>query len=89
VSGAATGGVVSDVASPVPTGKTVAYKIALESAAFPAFMQRQVYVEAGAYLEAYVNLYKDASMAYLPRVQIVDAFADPLVAPATRRWPRR
>ena len=73
------GGVVNSVATPVPTGYTTAYNLIPESATYAVFWQRQFMVEAGAYIEATVNLRKDAAMTYLPRFQIVDVFADPLV----------
>lgn len=64
------GGVTSSVSTPVPSGIATVYNIALESADYVGFWQREVSVPAGASVKLTSYLRKDAAMAYLPRVQV-------------------
>lgn len=74
------GGVVVWGSSPAPAGYGGSYNLVPESADHLCFYQTgEVLVPAGGYVRAKIYLRKDSSMSYLPRVQIVDIFADPLV----------
>ena len=72
------GGIVTAVATPLVTGRLRSYQHACESASYPVFMERRATVEPGRAIYVTAWLRKDVSMAYLPRVQVLDAFADPL-----------
>lgn len=72
------GGIISSVVDVVPTGKARSYRLACETTSYPGFMQSRVTVGAGETLRVRCWLRKDAAMAYLPRVQIILASADPL-----------
>lgn len=72
------GGITSSVASPVPTGYSTAYNIALANASIEGFWQREISVSPGASVNIEMWLRKDASMAYLPRCIIFNkASTDP------------
>lgn len=73
------GGVVNSVSSPVFGSRPRSYQHVCESADYPVFRQEEVLVEPGDTLFVTGWFRKDASMSYLPRLQIVDYFADPLV----------
>ena len=73
------GGVVNSVSSPVPSGKSLAYQHVCESADYPVFRQERMVVDPRRWVYCHVHLRKDASMAWLPRAQIIDRYADPLV----------
>ena len=73
------GGIVTSVATPVYGTRSVSYQHACESASYPVFMQRAVMIEPNGWLFVRAWLRKNASMsAYLPRIWIVDPFANPL-----------
>lgn len=75
------GGIVTSVSSPVYDSSRVrSYQHAPESATYPVFMQRQVYVPPGGsiYVRCYVR--KDSSMSYLPRLWIFSADKEPLLS---------
>lgn len=75
------GGVVNSVASPVPTGHTIAYQHVCESADYPVFRRWALQVQPGARLRVVGWLRKDVSMTYRPRLQIIGQDADPLFDP--------
>jgi len=72
------GGIVTAVATPLVTGRLRSYQHACESATFPCYWQRRATVEPGHRISVTAWLRKTVAMAYLPRVQIIDPFADPL-----------
>lgn len=73
-----TGGIVTSQTSVKPTGYTQAYLHALESATYPAFWTKAFSVEPGKTVNIEVQLRKDASMAYLPRVYLMASVGNPL-----------
>lgn len=76
------GGIVSSVASPVYDASRVrSYNAVCESADYPAFLQRQVWVPDGGSLFVRCYARKDASMSYrLPRLWVFSADKEPLVS---------
>lgn len=72
------GGVVTSQTSVKPTGYTQAYLHALESATYPAFWTKSFSVEPGKTVAVEVQLRKDASMAYLPKVYLMSNDDNPL-----------
>jgi hypothetical protein len=76
------GGIVTAVATPLVTGRLRSYQHACESAISPCYWQRRATVEPGHAISVTAWLRKDMAMAYLPRVQIIDPFADPLAMEA-------
>ncbi len=75
------GGITSSVVSPVfDASRPRSYNAVCESATYPIFFQRLVQVPAGGsvYVRCYVR--KDASMAYLPRLQVFSAEKEPLLS---------
>jgi hypothetical protein len=66
------------VPTPIVTGRLRSYRHACESVTYPVFMERRATVEPGHAISVTAWLRKDAAMAYLPRVQVIDPFADPL-----------
>ena len=73
------GGIVNSNVVTVPAGKTISYQFLPESATYPVFKETRTLVEPGQTLIVHWWLRKNAVMAYLPRAQIIDVFADPLV----------
>jgi len=73
------GGVVNSTEAVKPTGKDRSYQHIPESASYPVFKQERLSIAAGAAVIVHYWMRKDASMAYLPRTQIIDQHADPLV----------
>ena len=73
------GGIVNSNVVTVPSGKAISYQFLPESATYPVFKETRTLVEPGQTLIVHWWLRKDAAMAYLPRAQIIDVFADPLV----------
>jgi hypothetical protein len=72
-----TGGGIVDSETTIKLGVR-SFKHNCTSATYPTFMQRTYTLEPGETLRVRAYVRKDASMAYLPRIWIVDAFADPL-----------
>lgn len=72
------GGVVTSQNTIVPTGYSLAYIHALESATYPCFWRKYFSVPAGTSLSIEVQLRKTASMAYLPRVYLMESIGNPL-----------
>lgn len=64
------GGVTTSVATPVPTGLTRSYQLALENASVEGFFNRRVNVPVGKTITLKLYLRKSASMTYLPRVWV-------------------
>lgn len=73
------GGVVTSQTSVKPTGYTQAYLLDPESATYPVFFTKTFTVSAGEVVDVEVQLRKDASMTYLPRVYLVKSIENPLV----------
>lgn len=74
------GGVTTKQAVTVPTGYASSMQTVLESATKKGYWQKEIIIGAGASVNITMNLRKDASMAYLPRVIVfnkasVDPFA--------------
>ena len=76
------GGVTTSVATPVPTGFTRSYQLALENATVEGFFNRRVNVPAGKTITLTMYLRKDASMTYLPRVWVHKYGTEPFTTPA-------
>lgn len=72
------GGVVTSQATTKPDGYTQAYQHALESVTYPAFWYKTFSVEPGKTVNIEVQLRKDASMTYLPRVYLMASIENPL-----------
>jgi hypothetical protein len=53
-----------------------------ESSTYQIIVQQVHEIQPNEWLYVDVRMRKDTSMAWLPRIQIVDAFDDPLVRPA-------
>lgn len=62
------GGITTKQTTTKPTGKTFSMQTALESASAEGFWQKEITVSAGASVSISLNLRKDASMTYLPRI---------------------
>jgi len=76
------GGNTSSQIVTVPPGRTLAYRLVPASATYRIHYRRAYTVQPGETLSLTAWLRKDAAMAYLPRVQIVDP-ADDELADAT------
>lgn len=72
------GGVVTSQTAVKPTGYTQAYLLDPESAIYPVFFTKQFNVEPGKTVGIEVQLRKDASMTYLPRVYLMASIGNPL-----------
>jgi hypothetical protein len=72
------GGIIELQSTTKPTGYAHAYQMALESADSPCFYKRTFTVAAGESVNIEVYLRKDAVMAYLPRVYLMESIDDPL-----------
>jgi hypothetical protein len=72
------GGVVTSQTSVKPTGYTQAYLLDPESATYPVFFTKQFSVEPSKTVNVVVQLRKDASMTYLPRVYLMASIGNPL-----------
>jgi len=72
------GGVVTSQTSVKPTGYTQAYLLDPENATYPVFFTKQFSVEPGKTVDVEVQLRKDASMTYLPRVYLMASIGNPL-----------
>lgn len=75
------GGVVTSQTSTKPTGYVQAYTHALESATYPCFWYKTFTVAAGEEVSVEVQLRKTASMAYLPRVYLMNSIENPIADP--------
>lgn len=73
------GGIILSQTTTKPTGYTQGYRHALASASYPAFWYKQFSVEPGKTVNIEVQLRKDASMTYLPRVYLMASIGNPLV----------
>lgn len=72
------GGIVTSQVSVKPTGYDIAYLLALESATKYCFQKKSFNVAAGETVNIEVQLRKDASMTYLPRVYLMASIGNPL-----------
>ena len=72
------GGVVTSQNAVMPAGYSIAYLLDPESAVYPVFFTKIFTVSAGEIVDVEVQLRKDASMAYLPRVYLVKSIENPL-----------
>lgn len=72
------GGVVTSQVTVKPDGYTQAYLLDPESAVYPVFFTKQFSVEPGKTVSVEVQLRKDASMTYLPRVYLMASIGNPL-----------
>ena len=76
------GGIVTSQTASPPTGYSIWYELACESATYPCFRQYETVVLPGTAIEV-VGFMRIADAedhtAYPPRLQIIDKFADPLV----------
>jgi len=73
------GGVVVSDSQIKPAGRTRSYNHIGQSNDYPVFRQQQVLVEAGKRLKVDIWMRKDCSMAYAPRVQLINPYAEPLI----------
>lgn len=78
-SSATSGGIVTNSTTAYPTGYTWSYRHAVETADAPCFWQEELRLAAYERAVYRVWLRKTASFATLPKAEIVDKFADPLV----------
>lgn len=74
------GGKVTTDASTKPSGATRSYQHTVSSATYRCFSQRKYTIPAYQTIRLRAYLYKDRSMVYLPRVQIIDPWQDPIVS---------
>jgi hypothetical protein len=72
------GGVVTSQVTVKPDGYTQAYLLDPESATYPVFFTKQFSVEPSKTVNVVVQLRKDASMTYLPRVYLMASIGNPL-----------
>ncbi len=76
------GGIVTSQTASPPTGYSIWYELACESASYPCFRQYKIVVLPGTAIEVegYIRI-ADAvdHTSYPPALQIIDVFADPLV----------
>jgi len=72
------GGVVASQTSVLPIGYSTAYLLDPESTDYPVFFTKTFTISAGEIVDVEVQLRKDASMAYLPRVYLVRSILNPL-----------
>ncbi len=77
------GGITTKQAVTVPTGYSSAMQTVLESATKQGYWQKEITVGAGASVNIEMNLRKDASMVYLPRIIVFNkASTDPFAGGA-------
>lgn len=74
------GGIVSDDTVTVFSGRTRSYKHACETALFPVFKQEKFVVQPGGGLIVQTYVRKTVTMAYLPRVWILEPDEEPLIS---------
>lgn len=75
------GGLVSDVSSPAFDGtRPRSYRHVPESTAYPCYMQQDVLVPPGETISVTCHVRKDASMGYLPRLQVFSIGKEPLLS---------
>lgn len=72
------GGITTSVDTPVPTGLTRSYQIALENATSEGFFKRHLNVPAGATISLTLYLRKSATMTYLPRAYVHTLDVEPI-----------
>jgi hypothetical protein len=75
------GGIVTSQVSVLPSGYSLAYTHALASTTYPAFWYKTFTVAAGESVSVEVQLRKDASMTYLPRVYLMNSIENPIADP--------
>jgi hypothetical protein len=73
------GGTVLKAINIMPTGATYSYEHACVSATYPCFRQLEYTMKRYEKLHYRTWVRKTASMTYLPRIQIIDKFIDPLL----------
>lgn len=73
------GGITTSVATPVPTGATQSWQIALENVSSEGFFKRHVNVPAGKTIHLALHLRKTASMTYLPRAYVHEKSVEPII----------
>lgn len=74
------GGITTSVATPVPTGETQSWQIALENADYEGFFKRHVNVPAGKTISFVLHLRKTASMTYLPKAWVHELDVEPIIS---------
>jgi len=74
------GGKTTTVASPVPSGFSMAYQIATISATFAGWWRKKVLVPAGKTVQFTFYIRKDVSMAYKPRVWVFLESMEPFIS---------
>lgn len=72
------GGIVTSQITVMPVGYTLAYLHAVASAIYPCYWRQKFTVAAGESVDVEVQLRKDASMTYLPRVYLMASIGNPL-----------
>ena len=73
------GGTVLKATNVMPTGATYSYEHACTSATYPCFRQLIYTIKPLEVLHYRTWVRKTATMTYLPRIQIIDFFVDPLI----------
>ena len=73
------GGICSRIVDPTGGGELNWMQLNPESDAYPCFYQRKYSIDPGEWLFMSAKVSKTVTMAYLPRLQIINPFADPLV----------
>lgn len=77
------GGITTTVTTPVPTGFTRSYQLALENASEEGFCNRHVNVPAGKTISINLYLRKSASMTYAPVMWVYPMGVDPFSQPGS------
>jgi hypothetical protein len=72
------GGITTLQTTVKPSGYDYAYNLALANADFECFFTKTFTVAAGETVNVEVQLRKDAAMAYLPRIYLMQSIEDPL-----------
>jgi len=76
------GGITVSCVDPTGCGNPGWLQMMCESSTYQIIVQQVHEIQPNEWLYVDVRMRKDTSMAWLPRIQIVDAFDDPLVRPA-------
>ena len=73
------GGTAISIADPTGGSELGWVTMTLVSATYPGFYQREYSLDPGEWIFMSAKISKSVTMAYLPRLQIIDPFNDPLV----------
>ena len=73
------GGISTKIADPTGGNEVSWMQMAPESATYPCYYQWRYSLDPGEWIFMSARVSKSVTMNYLPRIQLIDPFADPLV----------